>query len=80
MKIYQLVQKMMGGADRPKHRQDGDLIGLFPFLESRLKSIVICKVFWLDQTKYIGLCVFFDFSCVFISLYNQDFIAVGLVY
>jgi hypothetical protein len=33
-----------GGADRPKHRQDGDLIGLFPFLESRLKGIVICKV------------------------------------
>jgi hypothetical protein len=31
-----------GGGDRQTHRQDGDLISLFPFLENRLK-IQICK-------------------------------------
>jgi len=33
IKIYQAVQKLIKGTDR----QDGDLISLFTFLESRLK-------------------------------------------
>jgi hypothetical protein len=34
MKLCQLVQELIGGQ---AYRQDGDLINLFPFLESRLK-------------------------------------------
>jgi hypothetical protein len=37
MKIYQAVQKLTGGTYRQTQRQDGDLISLLPFLESRLE-------------------------------------------
>jgi hypothetical protein len=43
MKIYQVVQKMIWETDR----QDDDLISLFPFLESRLKSN-----YWTVQNKH----------------------------
>jgi hypothetical protein len=37
MKIYQSVQTLLlGYTHTDTHRQDGDLISLFPFLESRL--------------------------------------------
>jgi hypothetical protein len=42
IKIYQLVQKLLGGTHRRTDRQTGDLINLtFLFKESRLKGKVL---------------------------------------
>jgi hypothetical protein len=41
MKIYQLVQKLLGGGaqkDRQTHTQSDDLISLLSFLESRMND------------------------------------------
>jgi hypothetical protein len=55
MKIYQLVQMLLGGyTDRRTDRQTGDLISLtFLFKESRLKSDKYFK--HVEKFKYLGM-------------------------
>jgi hypothetical protein len=54
IKLYQLVQKLLGGTDRQTDRQTGDLTSLtFLFQESRLKTDEVLN-FVLKPSKPSG--------------------------
>jgi hypothetical protein len=53
MKIYQLVQKLIEGTT---HRQYGDLITLFPFLERSLKIIFHVIFYEHYLLTFYGVC------------------------
>jgi hypothetical protein len=53
IKIYQLVQKLLGGTHRQTDIQAGDLISLtFLFKESRLKTVLINGILNPGPTSY----------------------------
>jgi hypothetical protein len=46
IKIYQAVQKLLGGIDRQTDRDTGDLINLLSFWESRVKMRNVIMPFY----------------------------------